>query len=75
VNIDPGKAIDIQVELKGKSSAKVTGQLLSSEMMDSHNSFAQPEEVVPVAFEDARFKKGKLELTIPAHSVIVLQVD
>ena len=75
VNIDPGKAIDIQVELKGKSSAKVTGQLLSSEMMDSHNSFTQPEEVVPVEFDGARFKKGKLELTIPAHSVIVLQVD
>ena len=75
VNIDPGRAIDIQVELKGKSSAKVTGQLLSSKMMDSHNSFAQPGEVVPVVFEEARFKKGKLELTIPAHSVIVLQVD
>jgi len=43
--------------------------------MDSHNNFALPEEVVPVAFDGARFKKGKLGLTIPARSVIVLQVD
>ncbi|RLE03373.1 MAG: alpha-N-arabinofuranosidase [Bacteroidetes bacterium] len=75
VNIDPTKAHHMEIELKGKSYAKVTGQLLSSKMMDSHNNFALPEEVVPVAFDGARFKKGKLGLTIPARSVIVLQVD
>jgi alpha-N-arabinofuranosidase len=75
VNIDPKQAHRMEIELKGKSSAKVTGQLLSSKMMDSHNSFAQPREVVPVAFEGARIKKGKLELTMPAHSVVVLQID
>ncbi len=75
VNIDPGRSVDIQVELNGKASAGVTGQLLTSEMMDSHNSFTQPEEVVPVEFDGVRFKKGKLELTIPARSVVVLQLD
>jgi alpha-N-arabinofuranosidase len=75
VNIDPHQAIQMEVQLEGKVSGKVTGQLLSSELMDSHNSFAQPEEVVPMAFEGARFKKGKLELTIPAHSVVVLEVE
>ena len=75
VNIDPQQAVDMVVEPKGKSSAKVTGQVLSSELMDSHNSFAQPEEVVPVAYDGARYKKGKLELSIPARSVIVLQLD
>ncbi len=75
VNIDPHKPIDLQVELKGKSSAKVTGQLLTSEKMDSHNTFEQGDEVVPVEFNGARFKKGKLELTIPARSVVVLQLD
>ncbi len=75
VNIDPGQAIDMEIELKGRSSGKVTGLLLSSEKLDSHNSFAEPEEVVPVAFEGARFMKGKLKLSIPAHSVVVLQLD
>jgi alpha-L-arabinofuranosidase len=62
-------------ELKGKSSAKVTAQLLSSEQMDSHNSFENPEEVYPVAFDGVRFKKGILQLTIPARSVVVLELD
>jgi alpha-N-arabinofuranosidase len=75
VNIDPGKDLDIEVELKGKSSAKVTAQLLSSEQMDSHNSFENPEEVYPVAFDGVRFKKGILQLTIPARSVVVLELD
>ena len=75
VNIDPGQAVHMEVELKGKDSGRVTGQLLTSEKMDSHNTFEQAEEVVPVDFDGARFKKGTLELTIPARSVVVLRVD
>jgi len=75
VNIDPGKAHHMEIEVKGKSTATVTGQVLTSKMMDSHNSFAQPGEVVPVTFEGVSIKRGKLELTIPPHSVVVLQVD
>jgi len=75
VNIDPGKEISIEVEIRGKVSGKVSGQVLDSRQMDSHNSFEQAEEVVPVEFNGARFRKGKLELTMPAHSVVVLQLD
>lgn len=75
VNIDPKQSHQMEIELKGLSSAKVKGQLLSSVKMDSHNSFTKPAEVVPVEFEGARFKKGKLEVSIPAHSVVVLQLD
>ena len=75
VNIDPGRAVLMEVELKGKDSGRVTGQLLTSEKMDSHNTFEQAEEVVPVDFDGARFNKGTLELTIPARSVLVLRVD
>jgi alpha-N-arabinofuranosidase len=75
VNIDPGKEVNIQVDLKGKSMEKVSGQLLTSGQMDAHNSFDRPSELVPVEFEDVRMKKGKLELTMPAHSVVVLQLD
>jgi len=75
VNIDPHKAIDFQAEFTGKSSAKISGKLLRSEKIDSHNTFEQPNELAPVEFDGARFKEGKLELTIPAHSVVVLQLD
>jgi alpha-L-arabinofuranosidase len=74
VNIDPNREVRVEVELKGKSSGKITGRLLTSEKMDSHNTFDRPGEVVPVDFEGARFRKGKLELTIPARSVVVIEV-
>jgi len=75
VNINPGQDIQMEVEVRGKTSAEVTGQVLSSRELDGHNTFLHPEVVVPVAFEGARFKKGKLELTIPARSIVVLQLD
>jgi len=75
VNIDPNRAVRMEVELSGKTSGEVTGQLLASKRMDSHNSFDQPDEVVPVAFEGAGFKKGKMQLTLPPRSVVLLQVD
>ena len=75
VNIDPEQAVQMEVELRGKEKGKVSGQLLTSELMDSHNTFSDPEEVVPVGFDGATFKKGKIELTIPARSVVVLEVE
>lgn len=75
VNIDPGKEVAIEVEIRGKESGKVTGQVLGSRQMDSHNSFSKADEVVPEEFHGAKFRKGKLELTMPAHSVVVLQLD
>jgi alpha-N-arabinofuranosidase len=75
VNIDPSKAIEMEVELAGKDTGNVKGRLLASKMMDGHNSFEHPDEVVPVAFEGAHFRKGKLELILPARSVVVLEVE
>jgi alpha-N-arabinofuranosidase len=75
VNIDPNHAVNIRVELKGMDSGEVKGLLLGSEKLDSHNSFTHAEEVVPVEFTGAHFKNGLLELTVPPHSVVVLEVD
>jgi alpha-N-arabinofuranosidase len=75
VNIDPARAVEMEVELEGLSSGKVSGTLLTSGAMDSHNSFEKPDEVVPVAFNDARFRQGKLQLVVPARSVVVLEVN
>jgi alpha-N-arabinofuranosidase len=72
VNIDPRQAIEMEIELKGRDSGKVSGRILQSEKMDSHNTFDNPEEVVPVDMDDMELKNGKLELSLPARSVIVL---
>jgi alpha-N-arabinofuranosidase len=42
--------------------------------MDAHNTFDNPDAVHPVAFDGATIVKGRLTLTLPAKSVVVLDV-
>ena len=51
----------------------ITGTILSSESLQDHNTFENPNKIEPKDFKDFKFKKGKLEVTIPPFSVIVLE--
>ena len=42
--------------------------------MDAHNTFEQPDVVKPVAFTGAQVANGTLSATIPAMSVVVLDL-
>ncbi len=75
VNIHPETEIDLSVSLEGVDGNRVKGRLLTSEEIQSHNTFENPEEVVPVEFSGAKINSGTLELTMPAHSVVVLEIE
>ncbi len=75
VNIHPKQDIQLNITLGEKAGRKVSGSLLSSEKIQSHNTFDNPKEVVPVEFKEAKINRDKLELTIPAHSVVVLEIQ
>ncbi len=74
VNIDPAVAHTISISLLGSDNKKVIGTILSSEAINSHNTFEEPGKVVPSEFKGAKIKGGKITLEIPAKSVIVLEV-
>jgi alpha-N-arabinofuranosidase len=40
--------------------------------MDARNSFANPSAVKPAPFTGAKWKDGKLVVTMPAKSLVVL---
>ena len=69
-NIDPNHGAE--VALPGLAKGAVSGQLLTAGAMDARNSFANPSVVKPVPFGGAKWKDGKLVVTMPAKSLVVL---
>ncbi|MES2674566.1 MAG: alpha-L-arabinofuranosidase C-terminal domain-containing protein [Pseudomonadota bacterium] len=74
VNANPNKAETVNVNLAGIKVNGVTGQVLTAKAMDTHNTFAAPEAIKPVAYS-AKAKNGKLTLEIPAKAVVVVAVE
>jgi alpha-N-arabinofuranosidase len=76
VNVDPNREARITAVLQGLASAKtVSGRVLTSRTMDAHNTFDQPQNLKPVEFTGAELKDGAVNATLPAKSVVVLEVQ
>jgi alpha-N-arabinofuranosidase len=75
VNLDPGEANEVSLLLQGWSGARVSGQVLTAAALDTHNTFDQPDALRPIAFDGARVEKGRLSLTLPPKSLVVLALE
>jgi len=73
-NTTPGRAIPLTVTLAGLAPAAATGRILTAPAMQAHNTFAAPDAVVPVPFDGLRLASGTLSLTLPAKSVVVVEL-
>lgn len=74
VNIDPKNVKEISIELRGGKYASVSGRILTSAKLQDHNTFEKPDAVKPVAFKQASLSSNVLKVTLPAHSVVVLEL-
>ncbi len=74
VNVDINNDIDLEVSIPGMDAKGISGRIISSGKINDHNTFDDPEKVKIVDFDDAKIKKGILSATIPAKSVVLLQV-
>jgi alpha-N-arabinofuranosidase len=75
VNIDPNKAQSIETELRGVTVKKVSGKVLTSAKINDYNSFDKPNTVTVKDFNDAKLTGGKLNISLPAKSVILLEIE
>ncbi len=75
VNIDPSRAVEILIDLRGGEYKDVSGRILNTPALTAHNTFEKPEEVKPKAFKDAKIKKNMVSVMVPAGSIIVLTVE
>ncbi|HYD51600.1 MAG TPA: alpha-L-arabinofuranosidase C-terminal domain-containing protein [Gemmatimonadaceae bacterium] len=73
-NLDPTRARTVTVELRGARASRATGRVLTAPAIDSHNTFERPEVVRPAPFDGARITDGRLTVTLPAKSVVVLEL-
>ncbi|MBX3751662.1 MAG: alpha-N-arabinofuranosidase [Opitutaceae bacterium] len=73
-NAHPHAAITVACTVTGHRAAKVTGRVLTAAAMDAHNTFAAPETVKPATFTGATLTGDQLTVTLPAKSVVVLEL-
>jgi len=70
VNTDPNKPAHLVTNLPGTGR----GQILTGPAMDSHNTFAAPNAIHPVAYSGSS-ENGKASYDLPARSVAVVAVQ
>ncbi len=73
-NADPNRAQTVAVQLTGVGGTTLTGRILTAPTMNAHNRFDAPNEVVPTAFTGAQLQGGTLNVTLPAKSVVMLDL-
>jgi alpha-L-arabinofuranosidase len=74
-NLDPNEDRRIPVDLRGAAVRKVSGKVLAGDAINAFNSFEQPDRVKPAVFGGARLTAGGLEVTLPARSVVLLEIE
>ncbi|HNW41702.1 MAG TPA: alpha-L-arabinofuranosidase C-terminal domain-containing protein, partial [Opitutaceae bacterium] len=75
VNVLPNETATVTCALAGLDAKSATGRILTATAMDSHNTFAAPDTVVPQPFTGSVIANGKLTVTLPAKSVVVLELQ
>ncbi|WHE06338.1 alpha-N-arabinofuranosidase [Thermoanaerobacterium thermosaccharolyticum] len=73
-NLNPKKSVTVECELRGTSVKKVTGTILTADEMNAHNTFDNPNKVVPKEFDEIKIIDNKVIVTMPKMSVIVVEV-
>ncbi len=74
-NLNPGKEIILDCPLIGAAIKNVKGEILTSGEMNTFNSFEKPENIKPANFTGFKIKEGGLMITLPAKSIVVLEIS
>ena len=72
VNLDPTRAAEISTT--GATIKSVTGEVLTAPAINAMNTFDQRDVVKPAPFSGYKLQGSQLSLSIPAKSVVVLEL-
>ena len=75
VNIDPNKSQTVDTELRDFTAKKVSGKVLTSSKINDYNTFDKPNTVSVNDFRDVQLSGGKLNITLPAKSIVMLEIE
>ncbi len=74
-NVDHQNPATIDIELRGAVANKISGRILTSDNMQDHNTFQEPDKVQPSTFNDFKLEQKGLSVKLPAKSVVVLAIE
>ncbi|MDP3801904.1 alpha-N-arabinofuranosidase [Brevundimonas sp.] len=75
VNLDPNRPVEVSLAVAGGAAHRVSGRILTGAVMDAHNDFDAPRVVEPAAFSATRISEGRLVVSLPAKSLVILTLD
>ncbi|MBN1413538.1 MAG: alpha-N-arabinofuranosidase [Bacteroidales bacterium] len=73
-NLHAQKTEDLTCQLKGYKASSITGQILTADKLNAHNSFDKPNTLTIQPFSEFSLDEGNIEVKMPPHSVVVLEV-
>ena len=73
-NIHPKNAEKVTIDFADAKGKNVVGRILTSDKLQSYNSFETPEKIKPQPFTEAKINGSTLTLTLPPFSVVVLEL-
>ena len=73
VNIDSKKENKIEIDIAKLGVKNFTGTILTSSKLQDHNTFDNPNKINTTTFKTFQNKKGKLEITLPPFSVVMME--
>jgi len=74
VNLDPNSSAEISTRVSGATIKSVTGEVLTASQMNAMNTFENPNTIKPTSFTGYKLQGSQLTLSIPAKSVVVLEL-
>jgi alpha-N-arabinofuranosidase len=75
VNIDLTQSQSLNIMVRGQEYDEVNGTILRSASIQDHNTFEEPEKVIPAAFTGFKDARDGLEVELPPYSVVVLELS
>ena len=73
-NIDPENGRQVTLELRGVTPKTAQGEIITSDKIQDHNTFDDSGKVQIRPFNGAAVSRGKVTLTLPAKSVLTLEI-
>ena len=73
-NLDPNVSRELACDIRGALDTGAVGRVLTAGMMQAHNTVDAPHAVQPVEFVGSRISGSELTLSLPAKSVVSLEI-
>jgi len=74
-NLDPNSPAEVAAVIRGQKVSAVAGRALTAEDMHAHNTFDSPGAVRPQPFNGAKLSGENLAISMPAKSIVVLELS